>query len=180
MSKIEDIVQSILEKCKIARPPIDVYSIARNASIEISDGDFDNTDNISGMLYRDDEHTAIAINPNHHPNRQRFSIAHELGHYYLHTGGLFVDRVDRVNATRHFRNEISSLAIDRKEIEANTFAANLLMPKSFIISEINNILEERENISAEDLIGILSDIFSVSGTAMAYRLENLGILVSQD
>lgn len=180
MSKIDNLVRNVLDENGITHAPVDVEIIARSADAKISFEDFDYVDNISGMLFRDDKRTVIAINSNHHPNRQRFSIAHELGHLYLHTGDLFVDRVTKINATRHYRNEISSLAVDKKEIEANTFAANLLMPKQFIYDEISNIFDEDENISIDALTSKLSSVFEVSTSAMKYRLENLGILVSQE
>lgn len=180
MRKIEGLVQDILEENQIHNAPVDVQLVASHEGITISYGEFDNAENISGMLYRDNEKAAIAINSNHHVNRQRFSIAHELGHYFLHSGELFVDRVERVNAVRHFRNEISSLAVDKKEIEANSFAANLLMPKPFIVAEISKILDSSEDISADELIDDLSLLFEVSTAAMKYRLENLGIVLSQE
>lgn len=180
MRKIENQVEHVLEQNMIFEAPVAVEVIAGNEGIKVSYEDFDNVDNISGMLYRDEKQAAIAINSGHHSNRQRFSIAHELGHYFLHTGELFVDRIDRVNATRHFRNERSSLAVDRKEIEANTFAANLLMPKSFVHAEISKILEEKPSITGDELIDKMSVLFEVSSAAMTYRLENLGILVRQD
>jgi len=180
MSKIEKLVQETLSINGISCAPVPVEFIAGNADAKVSYETFDNADDISGMLFRDENKTVIAINSNHSSKRQRFTIAHELGHFFLHTGDLFVDRVARVNATTHFRNERSSLAVDKKEIQANNFAANLLMPKQFIYDDLTKILDRDKNISTDNLIEELSALFEVSSTAMGYRLENLGILVRQD
>ncbi len=61
--------------------------------------------------------------------RQRFTIAHELGHFFLHRASstVFVDA-----APIFFRDESSSNGSQREEIEANAFAAELLMPEDAI------------------------------------------------
>jgi Zn-dependent peptidase ImmA (M78 family) len=61
--------------------------------------------------------------------RQRFTIGHELGHLTLHHGhDLILERLVRLN----FRDATSSTANDEEEIEANHFAAELLMPHDFL------------------------------------------------
>jgi hypothetical protein len=50
--------------------------------------------------------------------RQRFTVAHELGHFFMHKKPI----VDRARVLRR------SLQWDRKELEANVFAAELLTP----------------------------------------------------
>lgn len=185
MSSIANRVNKILDDAGINTAPVDVEELAKKFSIKVTYEDFDNSDDISGMLYREEDGPAlIVINSTHPVNRKRFSIAHELGHYFLHTGELFVDRLERVNAknkktSKHFRNAKSSLAIDKKEIEANSFAANLLMPTPFIHKAISELLDRFDDITAEDVIKNLCQDFQVSQSAMSYRLENLGIIVRQ-
>jgi len=69
---------------------------------------------------------------------------------------------------------------DLYESQANTFAAQLLMPKKLIISEGNKILESYEEddgpIFADDFASAMARRFKVSKQAMEYRLNNLGIL----
>src|SRR3954470_4270018 len=68
----------------------------------------------------------IGINSSHPETRKRFTIAHEMGHLVLH-------QLDQVHVDKQFlvklRDDISSQAIDPHEIEANAFAAALLMPE---------------------------------------------------
>jgi len=79
-----------------------------------------------------------------------------------------------------FRDRTSSLAIDKEEIEANAFAAELLMPQEFIWEEISRRLSRRRSSPTKDeLIDDLARTFKVSPQAMEYRLNNLGILISQ-
>lgn len=92
-------------------------------------------DNISGAIQRSNISPAgytIVVNSAHHPNRQRFTMAHELGHYIYHRDLLNMG----VGDTLAFRAEGSGTPNDRigptQETEANRFAANLLMPNKLI------------------------------------------------
>jgi Zn-dependent peptidase ImmA (M78 family) len=102
----------------------------------------------------------IRFNPNDAIVRQRFTIAHELGHMLLQHG-----RAMRDNARNY-----SSTTMQLRERDANTFAAELLMPK-----EVLDWLVFRENITDTQE---LARILNVSGAAMQYRLQNLGLLRS--
>lgn len=174
MRKIEKVVKKLLDDNYVSSPPIPVDRIAESLGAIISLEPFEGKDDLSGILYRDGKNTIIGINSAHAQNRQRFSIAHEIGHLTLHDGELFVDKVVRVN----FRDNKASLVSDRKEIKANTFAAELLMPKNFIKSEIDSLITKRQSFEKDELIKHLSKTFQVSPQAMEYRLINLGILIS--
>ncbi|WP_455261667.1 ImmA/IrrE family metallo-endopeptidase [Neisseria sp.] len=71
---------------------------------------------------------------------------------------------------------------DRVESEANDFAARLLMPENFILSEGNKVIEKFKKIYNQDLIpqdyfiSEMAQIFNVSVQAMTYRLKNLDII----
>jgi len=64
------------------------------------------------------------------------------------------------------------LATDPKEIDANQFAAELLMPKSFLLSDFSGMKGDQE-----DIVVRLAKRYKVSRQAMEYRLANLGLLV---
>ena len=70
----------------------------------------------------------IGVNEDHHSNRQRFSIAHEIAHFVLHHGDTYIDKGYRV----HFRDLESGSGTKREEMEANAFAAALLMPAVWV------------------------------------------------
>jgi Zn-dependent peptidase ImmA (M78 family) len=126
---------------------------------------------MSGLVYRRESGKAvIGVNSMHSITRQRFTIAHELAHLLLHTDEqLHVDERSPIG----FRSALSSKAVDDKEIEANQFAAELLMPYDLLLDEINELSEETPT---EDAIRLLADTFVVSEQAMTFRLSGLGIL----
>lgn len=174
MRRIEKKVKKLLDVNYISSPPVPVDQIAESLGAILSFEPFEGKDDLSGLLYRDGKNTIIGINSAHAQTRQRFSIAHEVGHLMLHDKELFVDKVVRIN----FRENKSSPAINKEEIQANKFAAELLMPKSFINDEIDKLINKKQSFVKEEIVDHLSKAFSVSPLAMEYRLINLGVLNS--
>ena len=60
------------------------------------------------------------------------------------------------------------------EIEANGFAAELLMPRAWVLAEFTKRVQG-QTVKAASLIKELASAFDVSEKAMEYRLENLGL-----
>lgn len=143
--------------------PVDVEFIARREGIRIEVLPLD--DDLSGMSFIKDGHKIIIVNKNHHPNRRRFTIAHELGHHVLHTSYLMNNvHVDKAVLRRdHF----SSYGVDNKEVEANAFAAELLMPEA----EIKKW--RRVDINNDTIIESLARKLRVSTAALIYRITNV-------
>src|SRR5947207_958730 len=124
VGKAELSAKKLLAEHRVSAPPVPVEEIARELGVRVSFEHFD--PEISGILYRDGSNAVIAVQATHPKTRQRFTIAHEIGHLRLHKGRpMFVDRSVRVDR----RDENASLGIDPDEIEANSFAAALLMPE---------------------------------------------------
>lgn len=170
--KIE--ARKLLKSARINNPPVRVDKIAAKLKAQLSFEPFEGKDDISGILYRDEKQTVIGINSTHSEARQRFTIAHEIGHLVLHKGELFVDQAVRVN----FRDKRSSLAEDQQEIEANKFAAELLMPQEMIKREVEKCTAKKKVTTEAQLMTELARVFEVSEQAMGYRLFNLGIISS--
>jgi len=166
--------QKLLKSARINNPPVSVDKIAAKLKAQLSFEPFEGKDDISGILYRDEKQTIIGINSTHGRARQRFTIAHEIGHLVLHKGELFVDQAVRVN----FRDKRSSLAEDQQEIEANKFAAELLMPQEMIRREVEKCIAKKNVTTEAQLLAELARVFKVSEQAMGYRLFNLGIISS--
>jgi Zn-dependent peptidase ImmA (M78 family) len=140
---------------------IDVENIARRLNINILRDEM--PDNISGAFIIKGKKLTLGVNASHSSTRQRFTIAHEIGHYLLHSNEtLHFDKNINDNEI-FFRSDISSLS----EVEANHFAAELLMPKDLVEIVISKGVTAIEK---------LADLFNVSSDAMKYRLINLGIL----
>ncbi|HEV3319944.1 MAG TPA: ImmA/IrrE family metallo-endopeptidase [Solirubrobacteraceae bacterium] len=164
-SPAEKRAADLLESSGVGRLPVPVEKIARHLGAEIQYEAFDGQ--VSGMLYRGEGQTLIGVNSTHGATRQRFTLAHECGHLVLHKG-VFIDRLVRVN----WRDGTS----DAEEVEANAFAAELLMPRTFMKGEIERLVARSRKITPELLIAELAETFRVSQEAMRYRLVNLGVL----
>lgn len=89
--------------------------------------------------------------------RQRFTIAHELGHFALGHG----------TRPRDTPAVFSSRVSDPLEREANQFAAELLMPEG----AVKQIVQSGQFSSLDEVAAV----FDVSKVAMSYRLANLGV-----
>ena len=112
----------------------------------------------------------IGVNASHHPNRQRFTIGHEIGHFVLHQ----YDQVHVDKFVLKLRNDDSSTGEKAEEIEANGFAAELLIPWNFIEQDlfrfaVKSLLDDRG-------MAQLAKLYQVSVQAMTNRLVTLGFI----
>ncbi len=166
-STAEKKATDLLEEFGIREAPIPVEDLARHLGAQLTYEAFDG--DVSGMLYRADDRAIIGVNSHHATTRQRFTVAHEIAHLRLHKGQpVFVDSFARVN----LRNGKST----REEVEANAFAAELLMPEALVQHEVDRVLTRDRDITPLQLVGKLANKFQVSTEAMTYRLSNVGVL----
>lgn len=168
---IQTVVADLLQRHGVQGPPVDVMKIARGLGARVGRAPAGDPD-LSGFLLRQPEPggVIIGVNGSHPAVRQRFTIAHEIGHLLLHRGeGFHVDR----GAFRVFkRDSDSATGTNPAEIEANVFAAELLMPAKFLIADVR----KRTSIDLADDTSLrdLAARYKVSPQAMAFRLANLG------
>ncbi len=157
--------------------PIPVEKLAKFLNVQVTYVDTED-DDLSGFFYRDplSGKSVIGVNNSHFKTRQRFTIAHEIGHLMLHS---FEDlHYDRKGSGGIFRRSAeSATGENRDEIEANFFAAELLMPEELIYdklenSEISDIFET--NVDAA--IKAMARDFNVSPHALTIRMAQLGIV----
>jgi len=150
-------IKSILDKLKISEAPIPIEKVANLFSLEVVYyPKF--PDSVSGTIIKDEELHAIGVNANHPKVRQRFTIAHELGHYIM----------------GHDENSILDDSFDKntdKEREANKFASELLMPYNFLKSDIE---KDRHDIPS------LAKRYEVSEQAMSIRLLETSLINSNN
>jgi Zn-dependent peptidase ImmA (M78 family) len=150
----------------LARPPVPVSDLAERLNIKVVTTPLQN--GVSGALIKDGGKCFIAVNSEHHRNRRRFTIAHEIGHYSLEHG--LDDHVDR-EFTVLMRDENSSTAENSLEIAANQFAAALLMPKDLVFRDF-----ARLGRFDDEAIQRLALKYQVSEFAFQLRLRNLGLI----
>lgn len=173
MSKqsIELLAHDILEEYDIGTLPVDPIIIANDLGIKVYAEDYNpfNGDIVSGAIVKyENESIEIFVNKHDSYERQRFTIAHELGHYFMHLQNTpKFERVDMRRATGYGTNM-------PEEVEANNFAAALLMDKNMVIEKF--MLTKNFKFSVSKSIEYLADIFGVSKSAMQYRLINLGLI----
>ena len=165
---LRPIAEALLADAGSRKLPIPVEVIAKSLGATVRYAPFKGE--LAGMLIRDDVKRGVVIGVNslHHPNRQRFTIAHECGHLQLHKGRqAYIDRSPlRINR----RDEVSSQATNAEEIEANRFAAELLIPYEMIM---NDVLESDLDIDDEMALRELADRYGVSLQAMMLRIRSV-------
>ncbi len=163
--RAREAARAILQEFGVSVPPVPVERIIKSRKIVLQYAPLD--EDLSGMAYIKDGVGIIGVNALHHPNRQRFSAAHELAHHVLHDDDIrqavHVDKGIRVL----FRDDISALGTEPMEIEANAFASELLIPGDLLAAAL-----EGGGVDLEDEAAIeaLARRFRVSPAAMRFRL----------
>lgn len=155
---VENKAQEILKRFNIKEPLVDVYSIADAEGIAINPVIPAEEHEFSGFLDSNGEKPVMYVNASESVTRQNWTIAHELGHYYLQHepdewGIAWRDQSDK--------NEF--------EQEADYFAACLLVPEQMLRN-----LMRKFKLKPEDSL-LLSQMFGVSEQAMKNRLNSLRI-----
>lgn len=168
-NRAEQAALELIERFGIEEAPVPVEDIATALGADVQIEPLEG--GLSGVLYREGDRTVLGVNGWHAEVRQRFTIAHELGHLQLHQDALFVDGLLH-------RDSTSSRAVNTHEIEANAFAAELLMPRHMLLEELRRRLPESGATDPSKLTRHLAEEFEVSEQAMEFRLANLGLTTS--
>lgn len=146
----------VIEMVRVTGPPVDVQKVADVLGFSVLEHPFPDT--TSGVTFIEEGVKTIGVNSHHSLTRQRFSIAHELGHYL--SGHESYD-----HGKAHVENRPTWLdPQNRQEIEADEFAAELLMPEPFL----------RQDLADQGLnVPHLAKRYQVSEQAMWIQLINL-------
>lgn len=164
--EIEEKAKKILIDNDSYSVPIDLIKIANQNGIKVHNAKF-SEDKISGMLSKRGDNVTMLINQSDYPNRKRFSIAHELGHHFLHLledGEIIDTEIDLFRFETNDTDNEDSLKY--REIQANQFAAALLMPEDLLRDYFDRGINDLKD---------LADLFKVSQEAMGYRLNQLNL-----
>ena len=136
-------------------PPIPVYEIAEQNGVNVVVVDFGkHSESVSGLC--DFVNARLYVNAKDSTERKTFTIAHELGHWMLHRD-IFAADPDRYPVLPRFSDPHRG---DPLEMEANRFAATLLVPE--------RLLAPVRGASISQLAGI----FGVSRSMMEFRIKN--------
>lgn len=137
--------------------PIDIFSVITEEISELTLILYPFGKNISGMFMSSDGVKCIAINSNMPYGRQRFTLAHELYHYYFDDNSSLI--------------QLCSMKLDPKdenERRADTFASFLLAPYHSLTKKFNDLCEGKPTL--EKIIR-LEQFFGISHTALLWRLK---------
>lgn len=117
--------------------------------------------NVSGMIQPVDAEPGIyeiRINKFEIPERQRFTLAHEIAHFLLHKSDIRAGVIDNIM----YRSQLTS----KKEAEANRIAADIVMPAA----ALRRALSEMGGAADSESVDELAHKFRVSLPAMKIRL----------
>ena len=173
--QIRELVERLLAQHHVEEGAVPVKKIVEAYGIELKLDKVD--DELSGFLVRENKgqrRSMIGANKAHHPHRQRFTIAHELGHFLLHQGELVHLDDLRQAFTINLRNQESAKGEDNDEREANLFAAELLMPAKFLKSDLSG--KNLDLLGDSVFLDRLAKKYEVSTQALTFRLANLGYI----
>lgn len=172
-TEAEQAACQVISENKIAALPVCPFEIAKAASIAVATRESAKP-GVSGFLMRVGDQFGIYY-ASHIRNDGfiRFSIAHELGHYFLagHPAALFPNG-DGLHESRS-----GFISGDKHERQADFFAAGLLMPEALFREALNDVG------SGFSAIESLKDLCQTSITATAIRYakftdDPVGVIVS--
>ena len=156
-----DTADALLDAASILKPPVRIHEVVNGCGVQILPWGFE--EHIDGLVVELDGGTVIWVNESQAITRQRFTLAHELGHhllrhadaFHLDLGGDLAPNVTGGHPGYDWRAERA----------ANEFAANLLMPAPMV----------RKAAATTNDVVTLASCFEVSPAAMGFRLKALQI-----
>jgi Zn-dependent peptidase ImmA (M78 family) len=168
--------EAFLKREGIATLPVDPFAIADSLAITV-EGKPEDKDGVSGMLLRHGNNFGI-VYATHIPSPgfQRFSVSHELGHYLLpgHPDQIFTNGVHISRA--------GFVTNDMYELEADHFAAGLLMPEAPFKKEMDrhdpglDAIEQVADRSITSLTATAIRFAELSDMAVAVIVSTAGII----
>lgn len=139
---VRKMANKVLKDSKITAPPVDLLTILRAHGIKYEEvEDFPET--VDALIIEDGTSVYAAVNARQHLHRQRFSLAHELGHYFLHRNGSYGESVTIDNPPSE-ESEIGTKS--PAETEADLFAGELLVPLEMLRLHVQKDIPELAKI----------------------------------
>ena len=165
--KIKDLRE---EQPELNFPGFDIVTFVKKLGFVVGNIELDNNDGGFILVNPDRKidgfstKVVIGVNRSLSPEKKRFIIAHELGHYYLHAqeGKIMYAHRDKLNKNKE------------TEKDADYFAANLLMPEDIFKSSFE--IYKKSGCSKEELIQSLAVHFKVDIKAIEKRIGELRLI----
>lgn len=155
---VRSMARKILKDYKLSEVPTDLSVLFKGLGLKYME--LNDTDDIDGAIIEIDGKPAIAVLNKAKPlQRQRFTLAHELGHIFLkHTGRDVYDSEE----IRENSNKLINKTKPPQETEADIFASELLIP----YEQLKKHTADMNNIDK------LAGTFLVSRQAMTLAIMN--------
>lgn len=155
MSRRLTLPERILQRLGVDRPDeIDVEAIAWELGARVK---FRELHSCEARIVGKDDKAIISVDSRVAPRRQRFSIAHELGHWHHHRGKCLICRSDDIGNNRR-------LATDPERV-ADDYASDMLLPRYLLEPLLRGI--SRPNLKS---LREIADAFDASLTATALKI----------
>ena len=152
---VRKMAAKVLKDSKVTAPPVDLRAIAEAHGIQYCEVE-EFPDSVDALIIEDGRTVYAAVNARQHLHRQRFSLAHELGHFFLHRDFRYDQDVTIDNPPSE-ESDIGSK--DPAEAEADLFAGELLVPLAMLKLHVGKDVPE------------LARIFLVSQQVMAIAVS---------
>jgi Zn-dependent peptidase ImmA (M78 family) len=147
---VRQMAQKVLKESRITAPPVDLLTILRVHGIQYEEMD-DFPDTVDALIIERGHQVYAAVNARQHFHRRRFSLAHELGHFFLHRGNYGSEPLVTIDDPPSEEEVIATK--DPAESEADLFAGELLVPLAMLkpharkgIAELSQIFLVSEHV----------------------------------
>jgi Zn-dependent peptidase ImmA (M78 family) len=175
-----DLSNDVLQTLNKWKVPVNPFDIAKDEEIQLAPGEYG--DGFDARIEYLPEVKRFVIyyrrsGPGRPEGRVHFSIAHELGHFYIPAHRARLLKGEMHNSLSDFRSE------DAQEQEADEFAADLLMPKELFIKEVRQF---RQRVcTLKEICQMADQRFNTSVLSTARRycqcdIEACSIVVSEN
>lgn len=163
---INELTEAVIQHYNIQIPIHDIYEVVSQIGGKV-DANCTIDDVLDGSIKKVGNSFVISIVPYQPPNRINFTIAHELGHLFLHMGYNINQQLwEKQDESPYYR-----FGSTEKEKQANEFAAALLMPKDLYVQVMDKYTDGNIVDTAK-----IAEYFHVSVDAASNRGKWLGYL----
>lgn len=150
-----DYARRLFKYIPMDNPPVKLVPILEKFNVSLY---FDDFEEIDGITMKSPKLSIIVVNRNLSIPRQRFTIAHELGHIVMpHRSDFYVC------SSKRCKNKLM-------ERDANRFAAEILMPQPMVAE-----LWKKYESNKENRIEAIAKIMKISTSALRIRIRELGL-----
>jgi len=176
-SHVEQLCEKIRTVWKCTSSPVSLKKIADEEGIELAPGNYGN--NFHGLLeYVSAERCFILYYPDRYSGisyvRSRFTVAHELGHYFLNA-----HRTELMNGNSQ-KCVVGFLSDNEMEKEADSFSASLLIPRS----NMERHIKVRGYMEAQNIIDMAKELEVSIPCAMIryvqYAIDACSVIMSEN